>query len=376
MLRDEAPVTPLAGCTDVYVNLQFGTLADTRFLDVWPLAELRFIEADRDTLRIGALTTYTEIDRFRAGPPAPAHARRGGARDRRAADPESRHARRQHRQRLAGRRFACRCWPPPTPSSCCAARATSGACPSRRFYTGYRATVRRPDELIVAVEIPRVHGTQYWRKVGTRRAQAISKVMCAGVRGDEVRVALGSVGPTVVRLRKTERVLSAGGTLKQAQARAARRNRRPSTTSGPPPIIDARSAPTCWPISGGRPDSAAPRVPFHAAGPTRASPHVDRRRGGVRAARRSHRRARRRRPPRAAVSRCRRLGRAPGHRHPDRAMVRPLAVAGRAAHHGQGQPAARRDPGGDRGGDGDHSGGGRRRRTQGAGGVRARHSPS
>ena len=38
MLRDEGPLTPLAGCTDVYVNLQFGTLAETRFIDLWPLA--------------------------------------------------------------------------------------------------------------------------------------------------------------------------------------------------------------------------------------------------------------------------------------------------------------------------------------------------
>ena len=59
------------------------------------------------------------------------------------------------------------------------------AVPFESFYTGYRATVRQPDELIVAIEFPAVDGRQWWRKVGTRRAQAISKVMIAGVRGAE-----------------------------------------------------------------------------------------------------------------------------------------------------------------------------------------------
>jgi CO/xanthine dehydrogenase FAD-binding subunit len=54
--------------------------------------------------------------------------------------------------------------------------------------------------------------------VGTRRAQAISKVMCAAVRGRMVKVALGSVAATIVRLPQTERILSNGGTIADAQA--------------------------------------------------------------------------------------------------------------------------------------------------------------
>jgi CO/xanthine dehydrogenase FAD-binding subunit len=82
--------------------------------------------------------------------------------------------------------------------------------PITSFYTGYRATVRQPNELIVAVEIPPVDGTQWFRKVGTRAAQAISKVVMAGVRGATPRIALGSVGPTVVRLPRTEGLLARG----------------------------------------------------------------------------------------------------------------------------------------------------------------------
>src|SRR5262249_23652852 len=85
--------------------------------------------------------------------------------------------------------------------------------PFRSFYTGYRATVRRADELITAVEVPEVPGRQWFRKVGTRAAQAISRVVSAGVRLREgpPRVAIGSVGPTVVRLPRTEQALAREG---------------------------------------------------------------------------------------------------------------------------------------------------------------------
>jgi CO/xanthine dehydrogenase FAD-binding subunit len=84
------------------------------------------------------------------------------------------------------------------------------------YYTGYRASVRRADELIVAVEIPRIDGAQWFRKVGTRAAQAISKIVAAGVRAPVPRSALGSVAPTVVRVARTERALAGGATLDDA----------------------------------------------------------------------------------------------------------------------------------------------------------------
>src|SRR5207247_9956072 len=61
MLRDEGPLVPMAGCTDLYVALNFGTLDDTRFLNLWPLDSLRRIEMRGDVLSIGALATYTDI---------------------------------------------------------------------------------------------------------------------------------------------------------------------------------------------------------------------------------------------------------------------------------------------------------------------------
>jgi CO/xanthine dehydrogenase FAD-binding subunit len=90
--------------------------------------------------------------------------------------------------------------------------------PFGSFYTGYRQTVMRPDELIVAVEVPPLEGRQWFRKVGTRAAQAISKVVMAAVRAPHPRIALGSVAPTVVRAPRTEALLAAGGSLAEAQS--------------------------------------------------------------------------------------------------------------------------------------------------------------
>jgi CO/xanthine dehydrogenase FAD-binding subunit len=81
------------------------------------------------------------------------------------------------------------------------------------FHTGYRQTVMRADELIARVRLrrPGAGARHFYRKVGTRRAQAISKVCFAALADvgeggalNDVRIALGSVAPTVVRCRETE----------------------------------------------------------------------------------------------------------------------------------------------------------------------------
>ncbi len=102
--------------------------------------------------------------------------------------------------------------------------------PAREFWTGYRQTALRPDELLVRIRFPveRTRRTRY-RKVGTRAAQAISKVVLAlSYRDDggtwrEVRVALGSVAPTTIRAHQTEAILEGsrpGAALADAAAEA------------------------------------------------------------------------------------------------------------------------------------------------------------
>jgi CO/xanthine dehydrogenase FAD-binding subunit len=216
MLRDEGPLTPLAGCTDVYVTLNFGTQPATRFLNLWGLDELRGIEEMDGGLRVGALATHTDLQRsplVRARLPmlVDACSQVGGAQI-------------QNRGTLAGN--VANASPAgdtlPVLAVADAVVVLRGAGGERRvpfngFYTGYRATVMRPDELIVAIEVPRVDGAQWFRKVGTRAAQAISKVVMAAVRGDRPRVALGSVAPTVVRLPGTEEALARGVPIEEAQ---------------------------------------------------------------------------------------------------------------------------------------------------------------
>jgi xanthine dehydrogenase small subunit len=231
MLAADPALAPMAGCTDVYVGLHFGTVPQRRFIDLWGLDELRGIRADGEVLRIGALTTYAEIIRSKLAskrvPMLIAASREIGG------------AQIQNRGTLGGNIANASPAGDTLPVLAAAGarivlRSHTGAraVPFESFYTGYRASVRRPDELIVAVEIPRVDGRQWWRKVGTRRAQAISKIMMAAVRGETVRIAYGSVAPTVVLATRTAGVLSAGGSL--ADARRALR-------SEIAPIDDVRS---------------------------------------------------------------------------------------------------------------------------------------
>lgn len=217
MLRDHGPAVPLAGCTDVYVGMHFGQSVGTRFLNLWGLDELRRIEVQDDVLRIGALVTYTQmIGSPEIGQRLPILAR---------AAREVGGIQIQNRGTLGGN--IANASPAgdtlPVLAVAQASVVLQSADAIRRvpfdgFFTGYRTTVRQPDELIVAVEIPRVEGVQWFRKVGTRAAQAISKVVMAGVRAPAPRMALGSVGPIVQRLPRTEACLAGGGSLDQACA--------------------------------------------------------------------------------------------------------------------------------------------------------------
>ena len=88
------------------------------------------------------------------------------------------------------------------------------------YYTGYRQSVRRPDELIVAIEVPRRARRHEWlHKVGARRAQAITKVGVALVQDNAGwRVAANSVAPVVCRCRTFEHALEEGQAFDSPQA--------------------------------------------------------------------------------------------------------------------------------------------------------------
>ena len=210
MLRDEGPLTPMAGGTDLFVTLNAGTLRERRFLDLWHLDALRGIEKDGKWLHLGALTTYTECIRskkIKHALPILQDASRevGGVQI-------------QNRGTLAGNigNGSPAGDSLPVLMAADARVLLHSKSDGKRevaladYYTGYRASVRRADELIVGVrfKIPRKKERQIFRKVGTRAAQAISKIVMAAV-GD--RVAFGSVAPVVMRARKLESYLAGGG---------------------------------------------------------------------------------------------------------------------------------------------------------------------
>lgn len=214
ILRDESCV-PIAGATDVYVALNFGTHQARHFLDIWALDELRGIAVRDDRLVLGALVTYTAMI---ASPDVNARLPMMIEAARQVGGPQI-----QNRGTIGGNIAngspAGDSLPVLAVADADVVLRSADAerrVPFNAFYTGYRASVMRPDELIVAVEIPRVDGRQWFRKVGTRAAQAISKIVIAGVRGAAPRIAVGSVAPTVVRLFNTERALASGAPLDDA----------------------------------------------------------------------------------------------------------------------------------------------------------------
>jgi xanthine dehydrogenase small subunit len=120
--------------------------------------------------------------------------------------------------------------------------------PYRDFCTGYRRTALAADELLVAIHLPppAPGARQFWRKVGTRRAQSISKVMAAAVirlDGSGVvtvaRIGLGAVADRPIRAVAAERVLT--GRPLRADAAEAAEAVRVALAGELKPIDDVRS---------------------------------------------------------------------------------------------------------------------------------------
>lgn len=213
--------TPLAGGTDLMVLMAMGKLPPGRYLDLLSVSELRGIANPPSHVDLRALTTYTDV-RYHAllqaeFPNVAQAAAESGA------------VAIQNRGTIGGN-VANASPAADTPPALLVYDAEielislRGArwLPYAEFHTGYKKTLRADDELIARVRLPRLAGgdrgraRHYYRKVGTRRAQAISKVclagfaLCDGDRLVQPRLALGSVAPVPLRCRRTEEVLAAG----------------------------------------------------------------------------------------------------------------------------------------------------------------------
>ena len=206
---------PFAGGTDLMVLAEAGKLPHRRWVSVWGLPELRGITETPERVTLGALTTYSQVQKSellrREYPLLGA----GGGGDRRHRHPEPRHAGRQRRQRLAGRRLAAGAARLRRRARADLARRRAPR-PLRQLPPRLRKMDLGTGELIRAIHLPRRPAGRWrevYRKVGTRRAQAISKICLAGalaLKGgvvEDVRLALGSVAPIPLRCTRTEAVL-------------------------------------------------------------------------------------------------------------------------------------------------------------------------
>jgi CO/xanthine dehydrogenase FAD-binding subunit len=232
---------PFAGGTDLMVMLEAGQLPPGRYVTLQRWPELARITSTDTGVSIGALTTYSEIQESprldREFPMLTAAARETGGRAT------------QNRGTIGGNiaNASPAADTPPALLVYDAELELVSAARTRRvrydgFHRGYKKMDLAPGEIIARIHVPSrtswlpPGGRDYYRKVGTRRAQAIAKICFAGaLRVDgaiagsgrpgmvqDVRIALGSVGPTVIRAFATEGVLR-GQTLDPETVAAAER---------------------------------------------------------------------------------------------------------------------------------------------------------
>ena len=205
---------PFAGGTDLMVLLEAGKLAHKNYVNIWNLNELRGIEVSTDHVTLGALTTYTEVQNhsvLREDFPMLCEAARetGGIAI-------------QNRGTLGGNivNASPAADSPPALLAYDAeleliSKSGVRRIPYSEFHHGYKQMEIRPDELLRAIHLRRTTNglTHYYRKVGTRKAQAISKICLAATAKittgliSHIRIAFGSVAPIPLRCHQTEAAL-------------------------------------------------------------------------------------------------------------------------------------------------------------------------
>lgn len=205
---------PFAGGTDLMVLLEAGKLPHKNYVNIWNLKELRGIEVGDDYITLGALTTYTDVQNHpklsKEFPMLCQAAKETGG------------IAIQNRGTLGGN-IANASPAADSPPALLAydaeveliSKQGERRIPYSRFHIAYKQMDMRPDELLRAIRLPRMREPliHYYRKVGTRKAQAISKVCFAAMaqlaenRITEVRIALGSVAPIPLRCPQTENAL-------------------------------------------------------------------------------------------------------------------------------------------------------------------------
>ena len=222
-LRDHPGARLVQGGTDLMVEVNFNRAAVNDVVALRQVNELRRWHVDDDvagdakTVRIGAGVPYAEMERAPLCDLVPALAQAA----RTVGSPQIRAA-----GSLGGNLGTCSPAGDGLPVlSALDATVHLQSIDSERamsvhdFMVGVKKNARRSDEVIVAVTLPIVEGFQGYAKVGTRNAMVISAASACLVhdaRAGTVRLALGAVGPTVVRARRAEAWLAQEATLRGA----------------------------------------------------------------------------------------------------------------------------------------------------------------
>lgn len=197
-------VVPIAGGTDLMVEVNFGRLRPEAFLDVGRLPELQVVRRENGHLFLGAGVTYDRIVHDLVDFPPLVQASRS------VGSPQIR-----RRGTVGGNLGTASPAGDALPvlavyeAEVVLGRAggTTRSVPWREFLVGVKRTALQPDELILGARWPVLRGPGSFSKIGLRNAMVIAVAgLCLIIAEDAsaVRVALGSVAPTIVRASEAE----------------------------------------------------------------------------------------------------------------------------------------------------------------------------
>jgi CO/xanthine dehydrogenase FAD-binding subunit len=195
---------PIAGGTDVMVEINLDHRRPDTVMDLNRIKELTEWGADDGQLRIGAGVTYsTIIDELGDRLPGLAMASRT------VGSPQIRN-RGTVGGNLGTASPAGDAHPPLLASDATVELASTKGTrrvPIREFFTGPKKNAMQPDELIAAFLVEPARGPQQFSKVGTRNAMVIAVCSLALVvdpRRKHVGIGIGSAGPTPLRAPEAE----------------------------------------------------------------------------------------------------------------------------------------------------------------------------
>lgn len=207
MLADRPGSLVLAGGTDAMVEVNMGHRRPSHVVAVNRVDELRSWTYDRSaaSLRIGAAVTYAELMESPLADLVPALAEAS----RTVGSPQIRHA-----GTIGGNLGTCSPAGDGLPVLSAlnavvhlASARRERSLPVAEFMVGVKRTALEPDELITGVTVPVLQGWQGYSKVGVRNAMVIAlATACVAVDtpGRNVRLAIGSVGTTIIRCTEAE----------------------------------------------------------------------------------------------------------------------------------------------------------------------------